>query len=96
MLLAAPGLGPGTLDPATVSHADIPPTVLALVGLQVSNHFMGRDLLAPAPADMSTLSVIDLVVGWLLAAAVAWAIPPIAHRWYALQEAGARQTGLDA
>jgi lipoteichoic acid synthase len=58
MLLAAPGLGPGKLDLATVTHADIPPTVLALADLQVSNHFMGRDLLSPAPADMSTLSLI--------------------------------------
>lgn len=58
MLLAAPGLGPPGLDPNTVSHVDIPPTVLALAGLQVSNHFMGRDLLAPAPTVMSSLSVI--------------------------------------
>lgn len=40
--------------------------------------------------------VIDLAAGWLLAAAVAWAIPPIARRWYALHEAGLRQGGADA
>ena len=40
--------------------------------------------------------VIDLVAGWLLAAAVAWAIPPIAQRWYALHEADARQGERDA
>ncbi len=40
--------------------------------------------------------VIDLIAGWLLAAAVAWAIPPVARRWYALHGTGARQGGADA
>ncbi len=40
--------------------------------------------------------VIDLVAGWLLAAVVAWSVPPLARRWYALQEAGDGLRGTDA
>jgi membrane-associated phospholipid phosphatase len=36
--------------------------------------------------------VVDLLAGWLLAVAVAWAIPPVARRWYALHE-GLRKRG---
>lgn len=35
--------------------------------------------------------VIDLIAGWLLAAAAAWAIPPVASRWYALYDRGLRR-----
>lgn len=38
--------------------------------------------------------VVDLVAGWLLAVVVAWAIPPVARRWYALH-ANVRQRGRD-
>lgn len=47
LLVAAPGMAPGVLRQDTVSQIDVPPTVLGLLGLSVSNHFMGRDLLAP-------------------------------------------------
>ncbi len=47
LLVAAKGLPSGTLRPELTSQLDVAPTLLGLLGLDVSNHFFGRDLFAP-------------------------------------------------
>lgn len=66
---------------------------MLVVVVTMYSGFLGC-LLGPAAGPIHWR--VDLVAGWLLTAAVAWAIPPIAHRWYALHEAGVRQGGRDA
>jgi lipoteichoic acid synthase len=44
LLVAAKGLPPGTIRPELTSQLDVGPTLLGLLGLDVSNHFFGRDL----------------------------------------------------
>ena len=46
MIVAGPGIPAGAVDGRNVSHADLAPTVLKLLGLKASNHFTGTDLFA--------------------------------------------------
>ncbi len=50
LVVTAPGLRGGTIREELASHVDLGPTLLGLLGLDVSNHFLGRDLLAVPPA----------------------------------------------
>jgi lipoteichoic acid synthase len=58
LLVAGPGIGPASVVERTVSHVDVPPTVLARLGLRVSNHFLGRDVLAPALPERPALATL--------------------------------------
>lgn len=58
LLLAGPGLPAGTVQPATASQVDLPPTLLARAGITAANHFLGRDLLAPGGAGRPAISVL--------------------------------------
>jgi arylsulfatase A-like enzyme len=58
LLVAARGLSPGTLRPELTSQLDVGPTLLGLLGLDVSNHFLGRDLFtAPEPRPQGVLAL---------------------------------------
>ena len=58
LLVAASGLPPGTLRPELTSQLDVAPTLLGLLGLDVSNHFFGRDLFtSPAPRRQGVLAL---------------------------------------
>ena len=58
LLVAARGLPPGTLRPELTSQLDVGPTLLGLLGLDVSNHFLGRDLFSvPAPQPQGVLAL---------------------------------------
>jgi arylsulfatase A-like enzyme len=58
LLVAAKGLSGGTLRPELTSQLDVAPTLLGLLGLDVSNHFLGRDLLtAPPPPPQGVLAL---------------------------------------
>ena len=58
LLVAAKGLPPGTLRPELTSQLDVGPTLLGLLGLDVSNNFFGRDLFtAPAPRPQGVLAL---------------------------------------
>jgi arylsulfatase A-like enzyme len=58
LLVAAKGLPPGTLRPELTSQLDVGPTLLGLLGLDVSNHFFGRDLFtASAPRPQGVLAL---------------------------------------
>lgn len=58
LLVAAPGLPPGTLRPELTSQLDVSPTLLGLLSLDVSNHFLGRDLFStPAPRRQGILAL---------------------------------------
>jgi len=46
LVVAAPGLRGGTIREELASHVDLGPTLLGLLRLDVSNHFLGRDLFA--------------------------------------------------
>jgi hypothetical protein len=48
MIIASPGVTGGEIRTETCTHVDVAPTLLGLVGLRASNHFMGQDLLSPA------------------------------------------------
>ncbi len=50
LLINAPGLE-HAVDERLAQHIDVPPTVLALLGLPAHPSFQGRDLLEPGPAD---------------------------------------------
>jgi lipoteichoic acid synthase len=67
LLVTAPGLAGGTIDDRTASHVDVAPTVLALMGLVTSHHFLGSNLLAPPVPGRRALSVMyedfDLIEG---------------------------------
>jgi lipoteichoic acid synthase len=55
--LAGPGVPRGETRARPVSHVDIAPTLLALLDLKASNHFVGGSLLAtPAPRDSAGAS----------------------------------------
>lgn len=56
LLLAAPGFPGGRLDERLASHVDVAPTILGLLGLDVSNHFLGRDLLEPGIPDVPAVA----------------------------------------
>lgn len=45
LLMSGPGLPPGRIDPAPVSHIDLPPTIFDLMGLPIPPVFSGRSLL---------------------------------------------------
>jgi hypothetical protein len=58
LLVAARGLPPSTLRPELTSQLDVAPTLLGLLGLDVSNHFFGRDLFTePAPLPQGVLAL---------------------------------------
>lgn len=58
LLVAAPGLPAGTVRAELASQLDVGPTLLGLLGLDVSNHFFGRDLFEkPAPAPQGVLAL---------------------------------------
>jgi lipoteichoic acid synthase len=50
LLVAGPGLRGGEARTELASQLDVPPTVLSMIGLQASNHFLGRDLMSPSAA----------------------------------------------
>lgn len=57
LVIKAPGLEPGVVDQLT-EHIDVPPTILALLGLQPHPSFQGRNLLDPElPEDRSVFLV---------------------------------------
>ena len=63
LFVAAPGLPAGSVREDLSSQLDVGPTLLALLGLDVSNHFIGRDLFekpAPAPQDVLALRLRGL------------------------------------
>ena len=58
LLVAGPGLPAGTVRADLTSQLDVAPTLLALLGLDVSNHFVGRNLFEnPAPPPQGVLSL---------------------------------------
>lgn len=57
LFIAGPGLPPGTIREELASHVDIGPTLLGRLGLDVSNHFLGRDLLAPGAKETGVLGL---------------------------------------
>jgi arylsulfatase A-like enzyme len=65
LLVAAPELRGGTVREETVSQLDVPPTVLGLLGVRASTHFVGRDLLAAdSPAPLGVLSFRNRGIGF--------------------------------
>lgn len=56
LMLAAPGFTGGRTDARLASHVDLAPTLLGLVGLDVSHHFMGRNLLDPSIPDVPAVA----------------------------------------
>jgi hypothetical protein len=57
LLIAGAGLSSGTVREEIASHVDIGPTLLGCLGLDVSNHFLGRDLLAPEAKETGALGL---------------------------------------
>ena len=58
LFIAGPGLPAGTIRGDLVSQLDVGPTLLGLLGLDVSNHFFGRDLFeTPAPGPQGVLAL---------------------------------------
>lgn len=58
LVVAAPGLPAGTVREDLSSQLDVGPTLLGLLGLDLSNHFFGRDLFEkPAPAPQGVLAL---------------------------------------
>jgi lipoteichoic acid synthase len=58
LLVAAKGLPAGTLRPELTSQLDIGPSLLGLLDLDVSHHFLGRDLFtASAPLPQGVLAL---------------------------------------
>lgn len=58
LLVAAPGLPAGTVRDELTSQPDVGPTLLGLLGLDVSNHFFGRNLFEePAPRPQGVLAL---------------------------------------
>lgn len=58
LLVAGPGLPAGTVRADLSSQLDVAPTLLGLLGLDVSNHFFGRDLFEkPAPPPQGVLAL---------------------------------------
>ena len=56
MLLAVPGREGGAIDTRVASQVDLPPTLLAALRLDVSNHFMGRNLLDQEVPDIPAVA----------------------------------------
>lgn len=60
MWLSGPGVPRGEVRARPVSQVDIAPTVLSLLDLKASNHFMGTSLLStPAPEDPRAVSCTE-------------------------------------
>jgi hypothetical protein len=59
LLIAAPGLPAGTLVDQAVSHVDVAPTLLGLLGLRCSHHFLGQDLFGPALEPVPVLAAFN-------------------------------------
>ena len=58
LLVVASGLPAGSVRTDLTSQLDVAPTLLGLLGLDVSNHFFGRDLFEkPAPAPQGVLAL---------------------------------------
>ncbi len=58
LLVAGPGLPAGSVRGDLTSQLDVAPTLLGLLGLDVSNHFFGRDLFEkPAPPPQGVLAL---------------------------------------
>ncbi len=58
LLVAAPGLPAGSIREDLTSQLDVGPTLLGLLGLDVANHFFGRDLFErPVPAPQGVLAL---------------------------------------
>ncbi len=58
LLVAGPRLPAGTVRDELTSQLDVGPTLLGLLGLDVSNHFFGRDLFEkPAPPPQGVLAL---------------------------------------
>ena len=58
LLVAAPGLPAGTIRSDLASQLDVAPTLLGLLGLDVSNHFFGRNLFErPSPRPQGALAL---------------------------------------
>jgi arylsulfatase A-like enzyme len=58
LVVAAPGLPAGTVRGDLSSQLDVGPTLLGLLGLDLANHFFGRDLFEkPAPAPQGVLAL---------------------------------------
>ncbi len=58
LLVAGPGLPAGTVRDELTSQPDVGPTLLGLLGLDVSNHFFGRNLFErPAPPPQGVLAL---------------------------------------
>ncbi len=65
-MIAAPGLPGCERVDETASQVDVAPTVLAYLGLDVSNHFMGRNLLERTdhPPPVVSLRLGGVAVTW--------------------------------
>jgi len=58
LLVAAPGLPAGTIRTDLTSQLDVAPTLLGLLGLDVSNHFFGRSLFGtPVPRPQGVFAL---------------------------------------
>jgi hypothetical protein len=58
LLVAGPGLPAGSVREDLTSQLDVGPTLLGLLGLDVSNHFFGRDLFEkPAPLPQGVFAL---------------------------------------
>ncbi len=57
LIWAPPGGPEGVIDERVRSHVDVAPTLLAALGLDVSNHFMGRDLFDPGDVDLPVVAL---------------------------------------
>jgi hypothetical protein len=58
LLVAGPSVPAGTVRADRASQVDVAPTLLGLLGLDVSNHFTGRDLFEkPAPPPQGVLAL---------------------------------------
>ncbi len=70
LMIAGPGIKAtnlaGTVREDASSHVDIPPTVLGLLGIETSHHFLGRDLFGdpePRPVISVFRNSASLVMG---------------------------------
>lgn len=54
--MAGPGIPQDSIDTRMVSHVDLAPTLLSLLNLEMSNHFVGTDLLDTAAPDVPRIT----------------------------------------